>query len=335
MTNTTTEIPENVRGEEAVAEKYCTTDGLPLNRNNLTEEVKEKIRERYTEYLTAEFGADHTKGKGFGSGSEVSVPFIDRPYEEQERIKQKYAPWGWDDEELERYCIVRPEFSDPDFWGVWVNHEVPITNRAVRKWFDRLRQTFREGAHSEAIDCIDYFESTGRTNNVVESDFNSRHPIAGWLYALALMSEQQMAGQNSHELRVQTEETQFAAEISSALHDCLLEIKNLSNKALELDAAYSAIIIGRRLMDVEYCDEDGTFIHQSAFIDKIQTEANKRFLAEKQEEQERLKQEQLERAAADFDAWKQQRDERIAEWEEQNRLPVGVLLCEYADEEHY
>ena len=54
---------------------------------------------------------------------------------------------------------------------------------------------------------------------------------------------------------------------------------------LSLDSYYSAVISGRKNMDVEYQNEEGNFIPSNQFTDKMHTPENIRFVEEIEQKQ--------------------------------------------------
>ena len=159
--------------------------------------------------------------------------------------------------------------------------------------------------------------------------------MSGWMSAIATMAEGQLSNQASHELRIQTEETQWGAAIANALHDRALEIRKLAEEMVSLDAGYHAILLGRRCMRVEYQNAEGDFLHHNWFLDKLDTPANQKFMEEQQQEIDRIRQQYWEKEAAEFDEWKAKRDEAIKQFEADTGLPVGVLLADHQEEEHF
>ena len=249
----------------------------------LTDEEKDEIRKGYQRYLEIE--EERSPELFEKSNLRDSVPFIDRPAKEQRSIKARYELWNWDNETLEHMCVYEPAFSDQSFKGVFVDEEHPITSRNIKACYERLADKFMEEAKNHSSYCLDFLEYTGNVNSLTG---RGRKGIAGWLWGIAVLSESQLAKQVKHELRVQSEETQFAVQISSRLHDLSMDIKKLVEEMFLLDGVYDAILEGRRRMDIEYLDNEGNFIHWNFFRDKTDTEENRQFMKEIEEERARI-----------------------------------------------
>lgn len=303
--------------------------------DRMSEEDYERIRTRYKEYLIDEHGEDYSSGNGFGEDSINPVPFIDRTEKEKQELRDRYAKWDWEPDMLESYLVVYPAFSDPNFTGVFVEESTPISNPKVREWFSKLVTVFRESASEHAQDAINYLEETGIVNNHYTGEYNGRQGLAGWTLAITTLNEAQLARQASTELRIQVEETQLAAEVVNALHDKALDMRKLASEMYDLEGIYAAILLGRRIMDVEYQYTDGSFIHQNWFIDKINTPSARRFLEEQHKESERIKENYLKKEAEEFDAWKKTLMEYKDKWENDFGLPWGALYADSEGEEHF
>lgn len=253
----------------------------------LSTEDKEEIRSTYSNYLKAE---EEASPELFStSGMKDSLPFIDRSPEEQQRIIAEYDAWGWEEEELLKYCIYHPTFSDPSFRGLFIDNEIPLTNRRAKSLYKYERNKFFEDAKKHSAYCIDFMEYAGLVNS---RESRGRRALTGWLFAMSVMSEQQLGRNTSHELRVQTEETQFAVSITDALHTKALEMRKLAEEMLALDAAYSAVLLGRRRFGIEYMNEDGDFLHWNFFRHKSDTEENRTYCENLEIEEARIRKEQ-------------------------------------------
>ncbi len=298
----------------------------------LTEDHKTEIREAYKLYLEAEGITVN------GFGKDLPKPYIDRTEKEKKAIRKKYKHWEWNESLLETWLQIRPELSDPNFSGVFVDGDVPITDNKVREWFESFLAAHDKVFVEEARGCMDYMEQTGRVNNHYQEGnaFNSRSALSGWAYAIACMSEAQLSEQASTELRLQTEETQFAATISSNLYDCALEMKKIAAEMRYLDAAYASVMLGRKVMDVEFQDGDGAFKQICSFGHKLNSPSNRKYYEEKKEEDKKIREAGRERLALDYDKWKAETDTLISAWEVETGLPSGCLAADsITDDEHF
>ena len=251
--------------------------------DELTDAEKSEIRSVYEQYLIKEKKANPEAYEA--DNMSKTLPFIDRTKQEQQALRERYKDWNWNEQTLENWLICIPELSDPSFTGIWVSGEYPVSNRLVESFFNQIQEKFIDDAISHSQYCVDFMEYAGLINS---STKEPRRCITGWMLALSNLNEQQLSNQASHELRVQVEETQFGANVANELHSKALEIRTLCKEMLALDSYYSAVISGRKNMDVEYQDEEGNFIPSNQFTDKMHTPENIRFIEEIEQKQSEI-----------------------------------------------
>ena len=249
--------------------------------------------------------------------------------EQQAEVRGLYAVWLKKHHSItQKQKSATDVFDDPDWGGVFVNDEwgnphLPMTDTSVRNHYETFTETFWKGSGESGAECIDLLEEYKLVNS--GTGFNSRHHLAGWMTALSVINEAQLARQASHELRIGVEETQFASQIADALHTLALNIKTDVEKMRTLDSHYSAILFGRKLMDIEYQQNDGSFLLSNTFTDKMNTDANNKFIQAIHEEQDKLR--------AKIDKQDEEKEQAYREDVEEAILNYGELLCDALDTE--
>lgn len=249
--------------------------------------------------------------------------------EQQKEVRELYRVWLNKHHALtERDRNAFEVFDSPDWSGLMVRDEfsnpyLPITDTSARSQYDKIKEVFWESSGRSGIDCIDILEENGLVNS--PSGFNSRHHIAGWLTALSVINEEQLASQASHELRVGVEETQFGASIADGLHTLALSIKSDVERMRTLDSHYQAVLMGRRLMGIEFQDKTGEFLQANTFVEKMNSPANNRFVKEQREKQDELRERMWNEEQAKHEAFSNELEDVIQNY--------GELVCDALDTE--
>lgn len=269
------------------------------------------------------------KSKGMRERPDLHGHYRDLNPEQQAEVRELYRAW------LTKYHSVTEQqklatdvFDDPDWNGVFVNDEwgnphLPLTDTSVRNHYETFTDNFWKGSAESGVECIDLLEEYKLVNS--NTGFNSRHHISGWMMSLSLINEAQLARQASHELRIGVEETYYASQIANALHTLALNIKNEVEQMRTLDSHYSALLLGRRLMDIEYQNNDGDFLLTSSFTDKMNTDANNKFIQEISKEQDALREKMAEQEREKEQAYKEDVEAVITQY--------GHLVCDALDNE--
>lgn len=255
--------------------------------------------------------------------------YRDLTVEEQAEVRDLYRAWlqkhhSLTDQQKKLYEV----FDDPDWNGVFVNDEygnphLPITDTSARSQYQTIAGLFWDSSAESGVDCIDIVEQERLVNS--NTGFNSRHHLVGWMTALSVMNEAQLASQASTELRIGVEETQFASRVANELHTLALSIKNEIDQMRVLDSHYHAILMGRRLMDIEFQNTDGEFSQLATFREKINTDANKKYILEHRKQQDELR--------GRMNREEQEKEDEIRRDIEEVIQHYGHLLCDALDTE--
>lgn len=125
--------------------------------------------------------------------------------------------------------------------------------------YSKKAEDFEEEARYFGADFIEGLAD----HNIVQdpvAGVSKRENVLGMMIALAYIYDAGAAGQSRHELQAQSEMSQFAVQITSAVSDRASVIKNCLDELLVLESAYSSVILGRREFDIEYLNDSGEFM---------------------------------------------------------------------------
>ena len=125
--------------------------------------------------------------------------------------------------------------------------------------YDKRSEGFNEECRYYGADFIDGLIEHNTINDPAKG-VSHREPVMGMLLALANLYESGAGAQSRLELQAQTELSQFAVSITSAISDRAAVIRSAVDDCLVLESAYASVILGRRELDVEFVDSSGTCI---------------------------------------------------------------------------
>ena len=89
---------------------------------------------------------------------------------------------------------------------------------------------------------------------------SKRENVLGMMIALAYIYDAGAGAQSRHELQAQSEMSQFAVQITSAVSDRAAIIKSCLEELLGLESAYASVLLGRREFNIEYLNDSGEFM---------------------------------------------------------------------------
>lgn len=125
--------------------------------------------------------------------------------------------------------------------------------------YAKKAENFEIEARHFGADFIDGLSAHNTIQDPVKG-ISKREPVLGMMLALSSIYEAGTAAQNRHELQAQSEMTQFAVQITSAVSDRTAVIKRMIEECLALESAYASIILGRKELDIEFINDTGEFI---------------------------------------------------------------------------
>jgi hypothetical protein len=157
-----------------------------------------------------------------------------------------------------------------------------------KELYEKLVERNYEDLRARASDCLDFGERNKLWQNL-EDNRGCTENVAGWLFALSLLSEMETAGQTKWEMSIACEHTQFAVELCNQMHDITSDIKKLAHEYMTVKSHYHAVLAGRRLADINYTSEEGDFVPSSALDDALKTSGARRFSYERVQREEEIR----------------------------------------------
>ncbi len=106
---------------------------------------------------------------------------------------------------------------------------------------------------------VDGLTATSLVNDV-ERGVSRREPLLGVMLASAYLYLPGTEAQARHELQNQSEETQFSTALANEISDRESSIRRLIEECTKLESAYSAVILGRRELDIPYQSDDSDYV---------------------------------------------------------------------------
>ena len=125
--------------------------------------------------------------------------------------------------------------------------------------YDKKAEDFNEQCRFFGGDFIDGMIEHNTIQDPVKG-VSHREPVIGMLMALANIYEAGAGAQSRWELQAQTELSQYAVQITTAISDRAAVIRSAVDDCLVLESAYASVILGRKELDVEYVDSSGNCV---------------------------------------------------------------------------
>lgn len=119
---------------------------------------------------------------------------------------------------------------------------------------------FEETTRHFGCDFLDALDRSDAVNDKVNRVAKLEN-VLGMLLALTTIYDQGSEHQSRMELQAQTEDTQYSVQITSAINDRAAGLKLAVEECISLQAAYSAVLLGRKEFDVEFLNHDGEWLN--------------------------------------------------------------------------
>ena len=126
--------------------------------------------------------------------------------------------------------------------------------------YDYQFHDFEEATRHFGADFIDALDRCDAVNDRVNRVAKLEN-VLGMLLALSTIYDSGSSHQSRMELQGQTEDTQYAVQITSAINDRAAGIKLAVEECLSLQSAYSAVLLGRKEFDVEFLNHEGESVN--------------------------------------------------------------------------